>query len=106
MVPVVGASIPVARLIKVVLPAPFGPTSPATCPTGTGSVQSATAQRWPQRLPRLRASIAAVALVILLPPVQRTRRPAETAPRCPRSPGPPPVRGRSTPTAPGSAADA
>jgi len=47
MLPVVGASIPVDRLIKVVLPVRFGPTSPATWPAGIVSVQSARAQRWP-----------------------------------------------------------
>ena len=43
IVPVVGASIPVARLISVVFPAPFGPTRPTTCPAGMDSVHPASA---------------------------------------------------------------
>ena len=43
--PAVGVSIPTARLSRVVLPAPLGPTSPTTRPGGTSSVQSESAQR-------------------------------------------------------------
>ena len=43
--PAVGSSSPAARLSSVDLPAPFGPTSPTTCPRGNRSVQSSSAQR-------------------------------------------------------------
>ena len=45
IVPAVGASRPTARLSSVVLPAPFGPTSPVTCPAGISRVQSCRAHR-------------------------------------------------------------
>ena len=45
IVPAVGASSPTARCRRVVLPAPFGPTSPTTRPAGISSVQSVSAQR-------------------------------------------------------------
>ena len=45
MVPAVGASSPTARLSRVVLPAPLGPTSPVTCPAGISRVQSDSAHR-------------------------------------------------------------
>ena len=51
MRPVVGASIPQAIFSRVVLPAPFGPTRPTTCPGGISRVQSASAWRWPYLLP-------------------------------------------------------
>ena len=50
--PRVGASSPTARRSSVVLPAPFGPTSPTTRPAGTASVQSDSAHRRRYRLPR------------------------------------------------------
>ena len=42
--PALGAARPTARFSSVVLPAPFGPTSAATCPAGIASVQSRSAQ--------------------------------------------------------------
>ncbi len=50
IVPAVGRISPQAILIVVVLPAPFGPSSPITCPCGTLSVMSFTAVSQP--LPR------------------------------------------------------
>src|SRR6516164_7525603 len=50
--PADGAVRPTARFSSVVLPAPFGPTSAATCPAGTVSVHSRSAQVRPYRLPR------------------------------------------------------
>ena len=38
-------SSPTARFKSVVFPAPFGPTSPTTCPEGTSRLQSVRAQR-------------------------------------------------------------
>jgi hypothetical protein len=58
MVPVVGRSRPAASSRNVVLPAPFGPTSPTTCPAGTVSVHSASAYRLARRLPSLFVSVA------------------------------------------------
>jgi hypothetical protein len=43
----------------VVLPAPFGPTSPAMMPRGTRIESESTARRSPNRLVRSRVSIAA-----------------------------------------------
>ena len=45
IVPAVGASRPTASCSSVDLPAPFGPTSPTTCPAGMLSVQSDSAHR-------------------------------------------------------------
>ncbi len=45
--PEVGSSSPAASCSRVVLPAPFGPTSPVTRPAGTVTVQSASARRRP-----------------------------------------------------------
>ena len=39
-----GTARPTARFSSVVLPAPFGPTSAATCPAGISSVHSRSAQ--------------------------------------------------------------
>lgn len=47
MLPAVGASWPTARFSSVLLPAPFGPTSPTTRPAGMSSVQSDSAHRCP-----------------------------------------------------------
>ena len=47
---------PAARRISVVLPAPFGPTSPTTRPAGNRRVQSDSAHRRRYRLPRPRAA--------------------------------------------------
>src|ERR1700722_11116023 len=52
IVPDVGRSRPAARLSSVLLPAPFGPTSPTTRPAGTSIVQSDSAHRRPYLLPR------------------------------------------------------
>ena len=46
-VPAVGAARPTARFSRVVLPAPFGPTSAATCPAGIASAHSRSAQVLP-----------------------------------------------------------
>ncbi len=43
MLPVVGLISPVARLSRVDLPAPLGPTSPTMRPAGTESVQPSRA---------------------------------------------------------------
>ena len=51
IVPAVGSNRPTARCSSVVLPAPFGPTSPTTFPAGIESVQSRSAQRRPYCLP-------------------------------------------------------
>ena len=53
--PAVGARSPTASCSRVVLPAPFGPTSPTTFPSGMDRVQSESAQRRPYLLPRLEA---------------------------------------------------
>jgi hypothetical protein len=45
MVPAVGVISPTARCSRVVLPAPFGPTSPTTRPAGMARVHSDKAQR-------------------------------------------------------------
>jgi hypothetical protein len=45
--PAVGAARPTARFSKVVLPAPFGPTSAATCPAGIARLHSRRAQVLP-----------------------------------------------------------
>ena len=50
--PADGAARPTARFSSVVLPAPFGPTSAATCPAGIASVHSRSAHVPPYRLPR------------------------------------------------------
>src|SRR5580658_4895761 len=54
--PADGAARPTARFSRVVLPAPFGPTSAVTCPAGMASVHSRSAQVLPYRLPRPLAS--------------------------------------------------
>src|SRR5580698_865657 len=54
--PADGAARPTARFSSVVLPAPFGPASAATCPAGTASVHSRSAQVPPYRLPSPLAS--------------------------------------------------
>jgi len=41
--PALGAASPTERLSKVDFPAPFGPTSATTCPSGIASVQSRNA---------------------------------------------------------------
>ena len=46
-VPAVGTVRPTDRFIRVVLPAPFGPTSAARCPAGIASVHSRSAQVLP-----------------------------------------------------------
>jgi hypothetical protein len=46
-VPLVGTASPTHMFIRVVLPAPFGPTSAVRCPAGTASVHSRSAQVWP-----------------------------------------------------------
>ena len=51
MVPVLGASSPTASCSSVVLPAPFGPTSPTTLPSGMVRVQSWSAHFRPYCLP-------------------------------------------------------
>ena len=43
-VPAVGTARPTHMFIRVVLPAPFGPTSAVRCPAGTASVHSRSAQ--------------------------------------------------------------
>ena len=53
---------PVARLSRVVFPAPLGPTSPTTCPAGTDSVQSVSAHRRRYRLPSPSVSMTALTL--------------------------------------------
>jgi hypothetical protein len=45
--PAVGAVRPTARFSKVLLPAPFGPTSAATWPSGMASVHSRSAHVLP-----------------------------------------------------------
>ena len=45
--PSVGSSSPMIISSRVVLPAPFGPTRPATAPAGTSSVQSRSPHTWP-----------------------------------------------------------
>ena len=47
MVPELGSVRPTARFNKVVLPAPFGPTNAAKCPSGTASVHSRSAHVLP-----------------------------------------------------------
>ena len=46
-VPAVGVARPTARFSRVVLPAPFGPTSAATWPSGMASVHSRSAHVLP-----------------------------------------------------------
>jgi hypothetical protein len=58
IVPDVGRNRPTARWSKVVLPAPFRPTSPVTRPGGIVSVHSDSAQRDPNRLDSWLASTA------------------------------------------------
>ena len=58
--PEVGASSPAASCSRVVLPAPFGPTSPTTRPSGMASVQSRSAQVRPYCLPSPLASMTAL----------------------------------------------
>jgi hypothetical protein len=43
-VPAAGTASPARMFIKVVLPAPFGPTSAARCPAGIASVHLRSAQ--------------------------------------------------------------
>src|SRR5580693_3082253 len=54
--PADGVDRPTARFSSVVLPAPFGPTSAATCPAGIASEHSRSAHVLPYRLPRPLAS--------------------------------------------------
>src|SRR5216684_2845410 len=54
--PADGSARPTARFSSVVLPAPFGPTSAVTCPAGTASVHSRSAQVLLYRLLRPLAS--------------------------------------------------
>src|SRR6516164_8409525 len=63
MPPADGAVRPAARFSSVVLPAPFGPASAATCPAGIASVHSRSAQVPPYRLPR-----AVVSMTFMLKP--------------------------------------
>jgi hypothetical protein len=60
-VPAVGRIMPTARLSRVVLPDPFGPTRPVTHPAGTDSVQSRRPHFFrPYRFPRPTASITSM----------------------------------------------
>src|SRR5215468_8734377 len=72
MVPAEGRTSPAVILIVVVLPAPFGPSRPSTCPGGTDSVMLFTAVNGcPPRRYRLvsaDSSIAGCAAVIIHPP--------------------------------------
>ncbi len=69
-VPAVGRIMPTARLSRVVLPDPFGPTRPVTHPAGTDSVQSRRPHFRPYRFPRPTASITS--MTGPLPGVSRT----------------------------------
>ena len=60
MVPELTASMPVMRLMSVVLPAPFGPISPVILPLGTCMLTSDTAATPPKCLDRF--SIASVVI--------------------------------------------
>src|SRR3954471_2608890 len=71
IVPEVGASSPTARLSRVLLPAPFGPTRPTTRPLGIESVQSVSAWRRPYFLER---PLASRTVVTLCPPVLQHER--------------------------------
>src|SRR5436190_385857 len=56
MVPAFGRSCPAMRLMRVVLPAPFGPMRPNTCPGTTARSTSLTATTPPKRFVRPTAS--------------------------------------------------
>src|SRR3984885_8264885 len=64
--PAVGSARPAARFSSVVLPAPFGPTSAATCPAGIATVHSRRAQVRPYRLPRPMVSMTFISCLLLL----------------------------------------
>src|SRR5690349_14595344 len=65
--PADGSARPTARFSSVVLPAPFGPTSAVTCPAGTFTVHSRSAQVLRYRLPRPLASSTFIGVPPLRP---------------------------------------
>ena len=75
--PALGESRPTARWRSVVLPAPFGPTSPTTLPAGIHRVQSWSAHLRPYCLPSPLASTT---------PLMRHPRRKSCGTRCGRSP--------------------
>ena len=92
IVPAVGVSSPAASCSRVVLPAPFGPTSPTTFPAGMVKVQSLSAHCRPYFLPA-----ALVWIIGLMRCLSLMRRPPRSSrgmrsgrsPRCRRGQGPP-----------------
>src|SRR6266566_7006817 len=64
--PADGAARPTARFSSVVLPAPFGPASAATCPAGIATVHSRSAQVRPYRLPRPMVSMTFISCLLLV----------------------------------------
>src|SRR5260370_5621959 len=64
--PADGAARPTARFSSVVLPAPFGPASAATCPAGIATVHSRSAQARPYRLPRPMVSMTFISCLLLV----------------------------------------
>src|SRR5258708_3944054 len=50
-IPALGAANPTTRFNRVLLPAPLGPTSAATCPGEAAGLHPGGASAWPYRLP-------------------------------------------------------